>query len=327
MSKVDYQDILRNLQKEVAENPRYADYRYRLALFEMFFGNYSKAMEEITQCLSLNPNYSQAKELDKIIRIMQGQKITEPGRMENPPFCIGEAHQLAALYFAQQDRMDLAEKALLDAFAISYDENQYELQYGLLAEARGDLTKAVEHLKRALALDSPSWKPYFVLSQIYAIQDNMTEAGEILKQAAERFPTFSDLQYHLGIFLLGKGEFKESAVYLEKAIRINPNFIFAHYHLGNACLQYGDCQKAEIEYAKTIELGFKESSIYLDLARAQFQNKKYDDAVKSAQRAVELDTAYTEPYNLLADIYEKLGKTELRDAARQNAHALMNGEI
>ncbi len=324
MSQVDYQNIIRTLQRQVTENPQYADFRYQLALFEMYCGNYSKALEEVAQSLTLNPNYSQAQELDKIIRTLQEQKITDPSRMVNPPFCISEAHHLAALYFAQQGRMDLAEKALQEAFAITHDEYQYELHFGYLAEAKGDLAKAIEHLKKALTLNPQSWKPYFVLSQIYAVQDNMTEVEAILRQATERFSTYADLQYQMGILLFGKGEFKEAAIYLERAVRINPNFIFAHYHLGNAYLQSGNYQKAEVEYAKTIELGFKEASIYLDLARAQFQNKKYDDALKSAQLALELDATYLEAYNLLVDIYEKLGKLELRDLARQNAQACVS---
>lgn len=326
MSETDYQEIGLTIQRQVKENPGYADFHYQWALFETYFGHYSKAMEEVTQSLSLNPNYSQAKELEKVLQLLQAQKITDPGEMENPPICLSETHHLAALYFAQDGSMDLAEKALQKAYSITRDESQYELHHGLLDEARGDLHSAVGHLKKALELNPQSWRPYFILSQIYAVQDNMKEAGAILKQAVERFPKYADLHYHLGILQSGQGDFKEAIVHLETAVRINPKFIFAHYHLGNASLQSGDSQKAETEFARTIELGFKEASIYLDLARAQFQNEKYEDAVKSAKQAVKMDMFYTEGFVLLAEIYEKLGKTELRDMARQSADACMTGE-
>ena len=325
MAKLDYQNIINLIQIQIKENPTYPDLHYQMALFQAYYGNYTAAKKELSQSILINPNYSQAIELKKTIYSLRETEIVRPNQLKTPPICFSEVHNLASIYFAQNGQFDLAKEALEKSYAITKDESDYHLHLGLLEESKGDLNSAITYLTKALEMKSQIWLPYFVLSQIYAVQDNLKDAGDILKRGVDLFPNFADLQYHLGLLKIGESNFEEAVHHLSEAVEINPTYIFAHYHLGNAYMQSGNSPIAEIEFSKTIELGFNEASIYLDLARAQYQNGKYTVAEGSARNAIILDSSYVEAYHFLAEIYDKLGKFDLRDRARESANALITG--
>ena len=317
--KLIYQDVMQAIQQQLNENPNYADLHYQMALFHGYNGNYTAAKKEIEQSLVINPKYSQALELKETIQTLKHQKVTKPSLAKPVPVCFSEMHNLAAVFYAQDGDMDLANQALKEAYTINQDESDYNLHRSLLEEAKGELDSAVHHLQQAIAINPLSWRPYFILSQIYAVLNRMSDASEILAKAVQQFPKYPDLQYHLGLLLMGEGNLEKAIDHLEQAVAINQTYTFAHYHLGNALSQAGNHKRAEDEFSKTIEMGFREASIYLDLAKSQFLNEKMRDAEKTVQIALQLDTAFPEAYLLLGDIYDKLGNVELRDRARQNA--------
>ena len=141
-------------------------------------------------------------------------------------------------------------------------------------------------------------------------------------------PNQASVHSSLGVFFLEMGRVSESLTHLQKALEIEPNFADAHYNLGNTHLQMGQAKEALSHYkraleidpndtealnnmawilatwpdaltrdgAKAVELAERADSLMrgkspvigATLAAAYAEAGRFADAVKTAQRALQL---------------------------------------
>jgi len=135
----------------------------------------------------------------------------------------------------------------------------------------------------------------------------------------------------LGVFYLESGRADESLAHLQEALEIEPNLLDAHYNLGNTYLQMGNAEEALAHYQRALEIdpddtqamnnmawilaawpdahvrnGFKAVAlaqradeltrgqshfISATLAAAYAETGRFEDAVKTAERAFRLASA------------------------------------
>ena len=300
-------EILDVLKREVANNPQYADLHYGLGILLAFHGDYQQAMDELNLSMSINPMFDHARiicgELSNWIFTKQDISIVH----QNPPVWFSEVYVLIALYYSRFGNIEQAEEYLFNSFEINHDEAMYQMNCGLLYESRGLINQAIQSLTHSVKLGVESWKPYYVLSQLYSLVDDLPAAQDILVKGIEKYPQYPDLHYNLALLLRDLDKLPEAQQSLEKALKINPNFLFAHYHYGQVLTQLGDSTKAEQEFIKTVELGLESTQIYCDIARVQLLNGKTDAAKAYLQKAIELDATNPEPYRVLESIYQQSG--------------------
>ncbi len=69
---------------------------------------------------------------------------------------------------------------------------------------------------------------------------NLTKAEEYLRKAIALQPDNAELYNNMGLVLQGMGKIDEAVEHFQKAISLNPNLADAHYNLGNIFREKGD---------------------------------------------------------------------------------------
>jgi choline-sulfatase len=106
-----------------------------------------------------------------------------------------------------------------------------------------------------------------------------------LRQVLAARPTFYLAQYGMGSAMVQQGQYAEAIGYLHKAIELQPDSAFAHYAMGLSLMKTGD---------------FKTSAVHLEIASGRLP-------------------AFSAVHSLLAEVYERLGRSQ--DAARERTKA------
>jgi tetratricopeptide (TPR) repeat protein len=125
----------------------------------------------------------------------------------------------------------------------------------LESDAQGSRMKAIEQLKKALAIH-PRFLP--ALNEIglqYLRLKQPDKAVGALRSALELAPESFAPRLNLGIALLHMKDFTAARVELQRALGMDDNSASAHMHLGRAHLGSGDYRAAERELQRAINLG------------------------------------------------------------------------
>ena len=157
------------------------------------------------------------------------------------------------------------------------------------------------------------------------------EAITHYEKAVELRPDYADGHYNLGSALLQKGRIDEAIAHWQKTVSIQPNDAEAHTTLGDALLRKGEIGDAITHYEKALEIaphsiltlnnlawalstcpdaslrngaraieltqkadqlaGGQNPIFIRTLAAAYAENGRFNDAIETAQRAVQLATA------------------------------------
>jgi tetratricopeptide (TPR) repeat protein len=308
-----YQNILEALKDEIAVHPEYADLHYHYAVLLIMKGDWAEGRQSLRNSLKINPRYQNALEVEKDLKSWAAKDINDEKMEQNVPLWLSDAHITAARYYAQCGDIKDAESALQKAYSLTQDKALYSYHCGLLYESRGLLQQAETYLKKAISLEIECCNPYLVLSQILALEDKWEEAKKILKEALLNFPHYPDLHYQYGVLLMQEGDLDGAIKELRRAVKINPDYLFAHYQLGNLLIQKGEAQGAVEEYKMVMDLGLKESQIYMDLASAQLMGDMEPEAEQTAKEAMLVDSSNPEPCRFLEVLYRIRGDHKLAD--------------
>lgn len=196
---------------------------------------------------------------------------------------------------------------------------------------QGRLDEAIAEYKEASRLDPEHWHVYLNLGVTYLQLGRTEESVAHLQKAVEINPASAEAESTLGVALLARENLSESVAHLHKALEIQPGFGSAHYNLGNTFLRMGRVQDALFHYQRAVELDPKDVEaqnnlawilatwpdtltrdgtkavalaeranslthgespiISATLAAAYAESGRFDDAVKMAQRALQLALA------------------------------------
>jgi choline-sulfatase len=120
------------------------------------------------------------------------------------------------------------------------------------------------------------------LAAMLELDDGKPEkAIPLLRQVLAERPATYLAQYGMGSALVQQGQYAEAIGYLHKAIELQPDSAFAHYAMGLTLMKTGD---------------FKASAVHLEIASERLP-------------------AFSALHSLLAEVYERLGRSQ--DGARE----------
>lgn len=158
------------------------------------------------------------------------------------------------------------------------------LQYGEL----GDLQAALQHLRRAVALDPRHWAARMGLGVNAARAGQYQEALAALAPVLERFPGEAEGFVNRGLIYKRLGRLEEATADFTTALRLDPRSAEAHVNLGMVLSASGH----------------------------------HDQALAEVQRALELRPAFVDAEQAAATIEERRGNLEAARAHRERAAAL-----
>ena len=97
----------------------------------------------------------------------------------------------------------------------------------------GQAQKALEHVDRALAVNSRDPQARFLKGLILTEQGKTKEAIDIFTRLTQDYPDLPEPYNNLAVIYAGQGQYDKARAALEKAIRTHPSYATAYENLGD----------------------------------------------------------------------------------------------
>ena len=203
-------------------------------------------------------------------------------------------------------------------------EAHYNLAAALVMQKKN--AEAIEHYAASLKLKPDQTEVHYNLANILMEEDRLSEAVTYYNEALKIRPNYLQARSNLAKALAKQGNLLEAIQHWQQLVQLNPDQWVLHSNLGTAYHRLGELDKAVFHWQQTLRLKPDHVRIINQLAwlLATSQNPKYRDsarAVELAERGCNL-TAYSEPTLLdtLAAAYAQAGRFD--EAVRTAERAL-----
>jgi Tfp pilus assembly protein PilF len=150
------------------------------------------------------------------------------------------------------------------------------------------------------------------LGYVQLEQGQTQQALDSARQAVDKDKNNAEAHNLLGLIYMSQSQFDKAAEQLRDAVRINPYFTDAHNQLGVCYRETKEYDKALKEFEIALnDKNFKTpEKVLLNLGNLYVDQGVMSEAVRSFQRAVEVNPKYVLGYLALGGAYQKIGKPE-----------------
>jgi tetratricopeptide (TPR) repeat protein len=248
-----YKEAIPPLEKELQINPGNIGIKQLLGLSYFMTNDYAKASTLLTEVIAVK---------------------TQDAALRYP----------LALSLLKDGKLDAANHVIEQMVAVGMNTPELHILFSQAHYERGDVAKALEELRNALALDNKARLAHFYTGLIHlkagklqelalnpndfqakyhlafvVLAQQETDRGiALMREVVDERPDFADARYELGKALLQKGDVKGSVESLEIAARLKPDQAHVHYQLGRAYIAAG--RKAEGETQLEMSKDLKEKA-------------------------------------------------------------------
>jgi tetratricopeptide (TPR) repeat protein len=177
--------------------------------------------------------------------------------------------------------------------ACTTNNSMANLEFGNALQQEGNADEAIAHFQSALQIEPGLMPAHNNLGYALLQKGRVDEAIAHFQKALQISPNNADICINLGNALLLKGRVDNSITQYQKALQIKPDSAGANYNLGNALLQKGREDEAIAHFQKALELKPADPTTQNRLAWLlatcpEASLRDGDKAVQLAQRANEL---------------------------------------
>jgi tetratricopeptide (TPR) repeat protein len=285
---------------EVTENNDAAQNVLGVVLFKK--GQTDEAIRQFQTTLRLNPRHAQAQ------------------------YNLGIA-------FASKGQWDEAIRQYREAIRLSPDYAEAHNNLGSALGNRGQMDEAIRQFREATRLKPGYAEAHNNLGLALNLKGQIEEAITHFLRAVELRPGFAQAHDNVGLILLRTGQIQEAITHFQQVVTLQPNYAPAHSHLAQALFRVGRIQEAIDHYeaaraiqpadastlnnlawilatcpqaafrngARAVELaqqadrlsGGSNPSALATLAAAYAETQRFDEALATAQKALQLASAQT----------------------------------
>jgi cellulose synthase operon protein C len=221
-------------------------------------------------------------------------------------------------------RFDDAGAELDKVAAVDKDYPGLSLERGLLFEEAGDVEKAIELFKGALAKAPDDPDLQLRVGSAYVAIGRPEDALPMLRKVLEKRPASAEAHHYMGRALMLQGGVSgvEALRYLKRAVELDPNRPEFHVYVAWAA---ADATPAQLELArdeveKALSLDKVNAEAYWQRGVIERMTGAVDDAIKDEKHALELRPSRYEAHATLAECAED--KNDDRTAAAEWAKAI-----
>lgn len=216
-------------------------------------------------------------------------------------------HFQLAVVLRRVRKFDEAGAELDRVAAVDKDYPGLSLERGLLFEESGDVDKAIDQFKAALAKAPDDPDLQLRVGSAYVMVGRPDDALPMLRKVLEKRPTSAEAHHYIGRALLLQGGQEQDALrFLKKAVDLDPNRAEFHVYVAWAA---NDAQPAQLELArdeveKALALDKLNAEAYWQRGVVERIQASIDDAIKDERHALELRPSRYEAHATLAECYE-----------------------
>jgi tetratricopeptide (TPR) repeat protein len=173
--------------------------------------------------------------------------------------------------------------------------------------------EAVDAFRKAVNLKPTYPEAWHQLGWCYNELDLYTEALDALKKEAKNGAVDKAANWlEIGYAYKGLKEYDEAISYFDKAIAEDAEYALPHKERGYAYYKKEDYENALNDFViyASLKDDIDDSGFFYDKAWCENELEKYDDAVASLKKCVELNDSYADAYSELGFSLYKLGRDE-----------------
>ncbi len=193
---------------------------------------------------------------------------------------------------------------------------------GDLLLAKYNNTEALETFREALQID-PTYAPALLGLARSQHFDHSGEAMLTVRKSIEHNPNYVPARTFLAQLLIEAEQYEEAEQELRRALAVNANALETLAVLAGVYHLTGRKGKFEQTTARALAINARYADLYNTLADLSVKNRLYHDAVRFAQRAVDIDARSWRGWGILGINQLRIGKME---AGRQSVARAFEGD-
>ncbi len=191
---------------------------------------------------------------------------------------------------------------------------------GVTLSKEGDMDGAITEFIKSITSDTTYSDPWNNAAVAYWKKGEHENALLALSSALKLDSQYPEALHNLGSLMLQKQDFDTAEKYLKSTVQIRPDYEKAYLNLIRLYLTIGNEEKAWQCQKTAAERNPENEGMHSILGQLSLRLKKYPDAVKALERAIELGDKREETQSHLAyayfmngqvdkalELYEKLG--------------------
>lgn len=219
------------------------------------------------------------------------------------------SHFMLGQAYRRMRKFDDAAGEFDQVVAVDKDYPNLSLERGLLFEESGDLQKAIDQFKGALAKAPNDVDLQLVVGSAYVMIGRPDEAIDSLNKVLKARPTNAEAEHYLGRaqMLQGTSKWADAMRHLKKAVELDPTR--AEYHVYIAWLanaqQPAILDLATVHVDKALAIDKLNPEAYWQRGIIERIRGVCDDAIKDEQRALGLRPSRYEAHATIAECYQE----------------------
>jgi len=267
--------------------------------------DYSTAQSVITEMMKKNSKDPQVAALNGIVLLNNGKSADAIAALQdaatNTPKDAFIQYWLGKAALAKGDA-SLAEKSFRQAALLQPPGLEAQEELARMAGQRGDMNMLSEVAEKTIAT-APRFPGAYLWRATVELAHNAPDKAEAdLKTAISIAPQGAQGYLMLGELRMAQKRFPEGADLLAQALQYDPNSIGAMRGLVGYDLFLKKPDQALARLNAQIARSPKNSGLYDLLAQVQIQSKQFDDAAKTAQKAMQVNPDDGEAVALYAQL-------------------------
>lgn len=261
------------MYKEAAKaDPRNPAIYVTLARWQVLYGDYTGAMENVENALLINPNHALAKAVRGWILGKQGDFLAGETELESaitldPNSALAYAY-LAELYLdrinANQADLNTLDKAIqASKTAKEKDPTLLEVHRarGLVLQSTTNHEEAIQEFEAAIAMNQNLADLYILLGISYRLTDQAGKSQDALLRAIALRPDDSEPYSELASTYLKVGEFSKGIQYADEAVKRAPENPFLYGLLGTMYFKVGQYSESVLPLRMAMRGGITKDGV------------------------------------------------------------------
>ena len=304
-------DMAKSLSSELCKlNRRDPESWYLLALAQSHLGKYPDAIKSYRKTLELTPDqvevtFNLALTFQMCGRLDDAIQYYRKSIGLNP--LLHDAHYNLGNILFTLGRYEKAEECYREVIRQQPDHVDAKINLGVVLQRKLDFDSA-ECLLQSVANNYNSPVAYLNLGQLYQTRNENKHACSCYLKSLELNPDLYAAWLNLGKLYESMGQYNRAMNAYNNVLAKTPDNIDALHGNATVCFQAGHFQKAREFAEKTLTHDRRHLQSYIIIASLKAVNGDYSGAFEDIDRAIGINSAYTDAIVLKAKIYEQMGE-------------------